>query len=354
MKFEDIAKKYNNFYPPPSYKITIEGEDILKKYLIEVTNVTFEDALDASDRFSFTINDPTLKWLDSGLFEVGKTVEIKMGYLDKLTTMILGEVITVRPSFQSDSTPEIEISGYDLSHQFTRLCKHKTWKNKRDSEVVEEIVRSDRIKYKLKADIKKTEVVLTEIVQDGETDYTFIRKLADRNFFEFFVRERNLYFGPSKRSEDPITLEYRKSLLRFSPELNIANQVSEVIVRGWNPKTKQEIVGKASSVEQKEGKAGGDIMKKLYGKVEHIVTDRPVYSQPEADVIARSMFNRLSVGVVRGSAESIGMPEVKAGDDIVLSGLGQKFSQKYFIERTTHSINSSGYTTTFSVRGDVA
>jgi phage protein D len=133
MKFEDIAKKYKNFYSPPAYQIILDGQDILKKYLAEITSVTFEDTREGSDRFSFTVNDPKLEWLDSKLFEPGKVVEIKMGYLDTLTTMIIGEIISVKPSFPSNSSPEMEISGYDLSYQFTRLQERNIWQNKRDS-----------------------------------------------------------------------------------------------------------------------------------------------------------------------------------------------------------------------------
>jgi len=354
MKFEDIAKKYRNFYSPPTYQIILDGQDILKKYLTEITSVTFEDTRNGSDRFSFTVNDPKLEWLDSKLFEPGKTVEIKMGYLDTLTTMIIGEIISVKPSFPSNSSPEMEISGYDLSYQFTRLQERNIWQSKRDSEIVQEKVGSDQIKHKLNAHITGTDVVRPEIVQDGETDYAFIRKLADRNFYEFFVQKTDLHFRPPKKTEDPMTLEYRKSLMSFSPELNIANQVSEVSVRGWDPNSKQEIVGKAGGTISQNGKTGGGIMKELYGKVEQEVTDCPVYSQSEADALARSTFKKLSVGAVRGSAESIGMPEIRAGDTILLKGLGKKFSQEYFVESTTHSISSSGYTTTFNVRGDLA
>ena len=51
-------------------------------------------------------------------------------------------------------------------------------------------------------------------------------------------------------------------------------------------------------------------------------------------------------------AESIGIPEIRAGETIILTGLGEKFSQKYFITETTHQISSSEYETTFTIRED--
>jgi len=47
--------------------------------------------------------------------------------------------------------------------------------------------------------------------------------------------------------------------------------------------------------------------------------------------------------------ESIGTPEIRAGECVTLRGLGKKFSSTYLIERTTHEISSEGYVTAFRV-----
>jgi len=276
-----------------------------------------------------------------------------MGYRDKLSTVMLGEITTLRPSFPLTGTPQTEVSGYDLFYQLTRGRNNKTWINKRDSEVVEEIIKSDKVKQKLTPHIESTNVVLDEIVQNGETNYAFIKKIAERNFFEFSIKERNVYFGPPQKNATPvITLEYGRSLLSFTPELNTSNQVSEVVVRGWDPKTKKEIVGKAKK-QSGGGQSGGEVMGKIYGTVEQAVTDTPIYSQQQADLLAQSIFDKRSVGLVQGSAECIGIPEIRAGTCVAFQGLGKKFSQTYFVEKSTHTIDDAGYKTTFNVRGDI-
>ncbi len=355
--YDDFSQKYGNFHVP-SFRVSVEGEDVVKKYNVDLISITFEDAVDVSHRFSITFNDQRLptsqyKIVDSGLFDPGKMVELKMGYLDKLSTMILGEITTLRPTFPSSGTPQAEASGYDLFYQLTRNRNNKTWLSKRDSEVVEEIIKGDKVKQKLTPHIERTDVTLDTIVQNGETDYAFIKKLAERNFFEFSIKEKNVYFGPpQKNTNSVITLEYGKSLLSFTPELNTSNQVSEVTVKGWDPNTKKEITGKAKQ-QSGGGQSGGETMAKLYGTVEQTVTDQPVYNQQQADILAQSLFNKLSVGLVQGTAECIGIPEIRAGTCVTLQGLGKKFSQKYFVERTTHTIDGSGYKTSLSVRGDV-
>ena len=353
MELVALAKKYNNFYAP-NYHVLIDGKDILREHFIEITNVSFEDTLEGADNFSFSISDPGIECIDSDLFEPGTEVEIKMGYEDQLATMIVGEITSISPNFPIDGTPQLEVSGFDLSHQFRGVNMLEPFEDRTDSEIVEKIV--DAAKHKLRKEIDPTKTKRRQVVQDEDkTVYQFIEDLAARNFFEFFVKERTLYFRrPGRDRSEIVTLKYGVSLLSFNPELNTANQVSEVTVRGWHPETKEEIVGRAQRGSEegrrRERRSGGDIVEDIYGRVEERILDKPVFTQEEADTRARSILNRRSEGLIQGSANCIGLPEIRAGVNIKLEGLGQKFSRKYYIARTTHTISNSGYSTTFNIK----
>ena len=353
MEFVALAKKYKNFYAP-NYQILVDGKDIFREHLIEITNVSFDDLLDGADKFTFSINDPGVRWLDSDLFEPGNEVEIKMGYGDQRATMIIGEITSLSPNFPTDGTPQLTIDGSDLSTQFRMVCKGWSRENKRDSEVVAEIARNAR--HTLETQIEQTEPEdLPVVQQDTETDYAFIKRLAGRNSFEFFIKERTLYFQMPRREESEIvTLKYRTSLLSFNPEFNTANQRTVVRVEGGRDlRTGQPIVGIArrGSEEAREPgrRSGGEIVENLYGEVEERISDRPVYTQQEAVNLARSRLNRRAGRLITGRAECIGLPELRAGENIKLEGLGEKFSRKYYIDRTTHTISNSGYSTSFNI-----
>ena len=326
MTYLAFAKQYDNFYAP-GYRVLVDGNDVVTEHHIEIMRVQFEDVLDGADRFSVTISDPGPKWIDNGLFEPGKEITVKMGYLDKLSTMIVGEVISLKPKFPLDGSPQLEISGYDLSHQFTRVRKQRSFRDKKDSEVAQMI--ASEAKHKLSTQIEDTDTVHPHIVQDRQTDYDFIKSLAERNFFEFLVSEKTLYFQRPRRDRSAVvTLEYGSSLLRFEPEINTANQVSEVTVRGWNPSTKEEIVGRAQrgseEARQSGRQSGGDIVEGTYGSVEERIMDRPVFNQQEADNLALAILNRVSEGLVTGSGDCIGIPEIRAGENIELQGVGTR------------------------------
>jgi uncharacterized protein involved in type VI secretion and phage assembly len=69
----------------------------------------------------------------------------------------------------------------------------------------------------------------------------------------------------------------------------------------------------------------------------------------EGAALAKSILQQLLEGLYEGSGSCIGMPQLRAGDMIEIRGLGKRFSGKYRLRRVTHTIDDSGYRTTFEV-----
>ena len=74
------------------------------------------------------------------------------------------------------------------------------------------------------------------------------------------------------------------------------------------------------------------------------------FSKQQADRWAEAILKKRSEGFVQGSGESIGLPEIRIDENIKLGGLGKPFSKVYYIEQATHTINTSGYRTTFRIK----
>ncbi|RAV11467.1 phage late control D family protein [Paenibacillus contaminans] len=355
MKFEKLELKYNHFYAP-IFVIEIEGRNLLKAGMV-ISNLTVDLALDEADHFSFTIDlafddvAADLKWIDSFL-PATKRITIKMGYADKLELMLVGMVTSITTKFPSSGNPHLEVSGLDLSNLLMQKKEPKSWNDMTHSEIAASLAKL----YGLKSVVDDTKVIYPKISKDsGKNDYQLVQTLAQKNYFEFYVFGDTLYFRKPALDSDPLlTLAWKQNLISFQPELNFAGQVQEVEVRGWDPKAKKEIIGTArvgdEAGKQSKEKSGGEL-------VSTSATDKisenaryPVFSQQEADQLAKSILNKHAEGLIKGSGESIGIPEIKPGTRIQLEGLGKRFSKAYYIEKSTHTIGSSGYTTTFHIK----
>ncbi len=66
--------------------------------------------------------------------------------------------------------------------------------------------------------------------------------------------------------------------------------------------------------------------------------------------MALAELNKASDSLIEGEGECIGIPQIRTGVTICLEKLGKRFSGKYYVKGTTHTINSSGYRTRFSVK----
>lgn len=106
----DIIKKYSNFVSPRT-QVYVNKEDIQEKYGIITSFVTVEETAGSKTKFSLSINDPQCVWLKTALFELNKTVQLRMGYGNTLETVISGEITSVKSIFPANGPPLIEVSG---------------------------------------------------------------------------------------------------------------------------------------------------------------------------------------------------------------------------------------------------
>jgi phage protein D len=92
-------------------QIIINNEDVVQKYGMDIAALTVEEAMGASPVFAFTVNENVqLNIINSEIFETGKTVQIKMGYVGEQSHLI-GKITAIKTVFSSDTFPQIEVSG---------------------------------------------------------------------------------------------------------------------------------------------------------------------------------------------------------------------------------------------------
>jgi phage protein D len=169
------------------------------------------------------------------------------------------------------------------------------------------------------------------------------------------ARPSKLFFGRSARvRQRTYELRYGRSLIEFQPELTTANQVAEVTVTGWDARGKQPITATAKRSDLRTrgvGAAGGqEAIEQAFKKRKEIVSDIPVESEHEARRLALETLEDIAKDMVRGSGATVGLPDLRAGTVLRLEGLGRRFSGRYFVTATTHSIGNGGYTTRFECR----
>jgi phage protein D len=77
---------------------------------------------------------------------------------------------------------------------------------------------------------------------------------------------------------------------------------------------------------------------------------QPVFTQAEAKERARAILNDHAKKFVTGEAECIGLTDLLPDRNVTLDKLGDPFSKTYYIQQTTHKVDSNGYRTRVKVK----
>ena len=356
MDFSAIEQKNEHFYAP-RFEVEIGGEDLLQKG-VAITGVEVVEKLNDSARFSIKVNDrydvnsETFQWLDSPLFQVGKEVTIRMGYGSNLQTMVIGRIETANSSLFSSVSPTLSVDGYDLSYQFLKKpSPARAFDKAKDSDIVQTLAGEAG----LTPQVDPTDEIHEKVIKKGDTSYfDFLRERADRIGYEFYVGARTLFFvKPKEDRGESFSLEWGKNLISFNPSMSLASVVTEVEVRGWDNRNKKEIIGSARAGDertQERGKKKASEVAREAGEEVKQVIFWPVSSAQEATNLAQASVNRANESFIEGSGSTIGFPELRSGILIGLRKLGQRFSGKYRLTETTHTIDSGGYRVNFQAR----
>ena len=378
--FSPVDIYRNQDFYVPSFKILVGNRELLA--VSDVMSVNYSDSLTSIDSYDLTVSNwdaegLRFKYSDGDTFLPWTETELWMGYQrdgkDERRRMLIGEITTMTPSFPSGGGPTLTVRALNLLHRFRTKQEVKTYFNKTDTEVAQDLVsmiarvvrkRTPQVSLALDPqDIeenRKNEEQVPFLILNNQFPIVFLMERARRIGYDLSIYEvpvgtqKNVFFHFRPASEiqrRTFVLEWGTSLISFQPSLRTADQVSKVTVRGWHPGDKkpiQEVATRADLV--KEGVVNPlDLGVNEPALNEEITVDRPVSSSTEAKGFAKAILRQKASELVTAKGKTVGLPELLRGVKIQINKLG-RFSGTYVVTETTHSLGDGGYTTDFTAR----
>jgi phage protein D len=362
-------------YYAPAFRIEVDGQELSPSTNGDVLELSVTLDLKDPAQFDLTVSNWDdskypfgFKYSDGEDFNVGRTVEVQMGYADKTWPLVYGWITTMNPRFPESGTPTLSVSGVDrlfaLKDRKPVAGDQRKFVNMTDVEIANIIATRNHLGFKGGlTDAPKQPLV----VQKNQDDLQFVKERAARLDAECYIRrnpdpnateKETLYFiAPSDQRDGRRTrvfvFEWGKNLRSVSPRLTLSKQVTKLTVRGWNPLTKEEISYTATSDDLKRPTnaemTGPQVLEKLIRK-EEVTVDQPVETQEEAKKLAISLLQERAYEFVTATVQTIGIPNLRPGDNVWLKNLGRRFSGSYYVTKAVHTINNSGFVTEFDGR----
>lgn len=359
------------------------GQPLPGDVLRDAIEVTFEDSIEKVDSFSLTLNNWDAdnlrpEFLGSGdsswlrLVQPGNNVQLSMGYQGRtadMRVMTTGPITSLDADFPESGAPRMTVTGNSVLENFRK--KQYTWKWPQqgagitESQVAQDLgnTRPDTpegrpglgFEVRVNAQAASLETPVDSIMMNNDYPIVFLMQLARRRGYDLFLtRDASsgtdyLYFGPSRFvSDTTYELERGKSLVSFKPTLSVSKQVKKVTVNGWDRKAKQQIQGIATTDQMKINTD----LQPFVDAVGHeeVVADVPVQTQAQADQKASDYLNAQLQDMVTATGVTVGLPDLRAGRSVQIVGVDALLDGRWFLKSTTHTINDSGYRTTFVAR----
>jgi len=334
----------------PNFKIKLNRqiiEDAVRKSILQAA---CDLQVSMASEISLLIHDPGYKIVDSNVFKLGAELDLEIGFQSQFQRLMLGEIVSLEPGFSDTLGTVFIVRAYDKSYRLRRNKPIRpAFLNMRDSDIARQLAREAG----LQANVDRTPIIHEYLQQTG-SDWRFLKSRADANGYKLFVQFNTLFFQrPDQAKTNPILLKRGQDLIQLNLRLSAVDQPNLHIVRGWDARQKKPLVAKAtpgtSAVVAVGTTLGAQITAKAFGEGRSITFDTPVFSQAEAEQLAKAQFSDRAQHFIQGEGVCLGIPAMKAGDKIDLLNMGKRFSGLYNLTRVTHIINKNGYRTKFSI-----
>jgi phage protein D len=336
------------------FYVAVEGMDDSTgvDLMTDILEVTVESSLHLPDVATVVLHDTHLRWVDDARIEPGKGVKISAKAEQGEQPLFDGEIIELEPEFSSAAN-RLVIRAFDRLHRLARGRYVRSFVNVTDGDLANKIAQEQG----LQADIGPTSQVHPYVLQNNQSNLEFLQARAKSLGYLVFVDGKTLHVLPPKADGGTIELKWAETLHEFHPRMTTVGQITASTVRGWDPATRQAIVGQASNgngtPQVGEQRRPGALAHQAFNLEAPLLTaDRPIRSQGEADRLAQAMADRQASRFIEADGSCGGNAKIVAGASVHVTAVGDRFSGTYLVTSAQHTYNGhDGYTTRFSISG---
>ena len=338
----------------PTYRVKVvpEGGAAERVDLSDrVLSFAYEDAEKTADRLVLTVDNWDLRNFDDPVWKKGNLLEVSWGYPGEMAPA--REVVIQKVTgFQT-----LNVEAHAKSVLMNKVARCRTFENVKRSDIAQQVAQENGYGADLQ-DIEDTGEVLPVVTQARMTDAQFLRRLAGKEGFEFYVDFDGLHFHARRLGQRPVrafrwfTAPEVGEVLSLNIENDVTAKPGAVGVRGRDPLTRKDIDEKGSNekttrdslapvLEIVDPETGATHMEKRNASEE--VRPSAEASAGTARREADARYRRAQQTTVELTATVLGDPSLLAKTVVEFQGIGQRLSGKYYVKEARHRIDGSGY-----------
>jgi Rhs element Vgr protein len=268
-------------------------------------------------------------------FEPGKKIEIKAGWRSDEETIFKGIVVKQNIKVR-DKNSLLMVECRDETMKMTIATKSKYYKDKKDSDVFEELIGT----YSLQKEVEATTLEHKELVQYNCTDWDFMLCRADVNGKFVVVDDGKITIKkPDTGASPELTVQYGSTVLDLDAEIDSRIQLPKIKASAWNY-TEQELT--ESEAAEPTVAAAGNLSADQLSKASSPDPSTMIHSgkviEAELQQWADAKLQKNRMAKIRGTVKVEGYAKMKPGKILQLNGVGARFEGKLFVTAIRHQI----------------
>jgi Bacteriophage probable baseplate hub protein len=317
----------------PDCRVSVDGQKLETAEDAALTRVSVDLSMELFGQCTLIFNDPKLALINGKKFASGVAIKVEIGFAAKLEKVFEGEVVALEPQFRRDLPPSLRVVCHESIHRLALSQMTRSFNDVDDSGIATQIAQEHGLTADAPSGSKE------HVLQANVTDAAFLKRLAQKHGNYLRIDGKKLMIGPPPKGAD-ISVTPGDGLTKLKVKIKSQQQVGEVTVHGWDPKAKQEIIGKAKP----EGETGEGA--KTYGGSKTLAfaghEHRPV-DTATAEAMAKGRLKKIAEGFVTAQGQMIGDPKMVPGAMLNIDKISNGVDGGYRISEARHEFSRHGY-----------
>jgi uncharacterized protein involved in type VI secretion and phage assembly len=345
--------------PPllPTGVVRIDGSELPPELAALLVLLRVRDSLRLPDQAQVRFADPQLAHVDDELLSVGRSIEVLYAAPGASVpdSVFSGRIEAIELELLSGGAM-IGATAYEPAFALHQKRRTQAFQNMTSGDIAEQVIAAAGLTARV-GTAPECDTVHPFVLQSEETDWQLLWRLADAIGFEVVGDGETVDFRPADAAPagSPLALHAGQELISFRPRLSASQQVEGVEVRGWDPVRAEAIIASESpSAPASDPGVQRSTLAAASGAGTWTIGDRTVVSHEEANALAASLASRLADVWVQADGVAVGNPQLRAGCQLQIGGVGSRFGGTYTVTSATHTLSGGrGYETHFSISGRI-
>jgi Rhs element Vgr protein len=287
----------------------------------------------------------TFEISNSNDFIPGNKIKIKLGFDSTNTQAFKGIITRHSIKVKENGKSELHIECKDEAVKMTIGRHSRYYEQVKDSQLYDTLIGN----YSgLQSDAQQTTLTHKEMVQHHISDWDFLLLRAEANGMLVFVNDGAIKIAKPATSAEPVLqVSYGSSILELEASMDARTQWKNVEAASWDYAGQQLFKADASEAQgfSEPGNINGSKLAEAINLNKYEVHHSGHLLEQELQDWADGIMMRSRLSKVRGRARVTGFSNIKPGDMLKLSGIGDRFNGKALVTAVIQDVaNGAWYT----------